>query len=171
MANLFNGIFLPFNLIPDFWRHWVYYILPTTWFARGVLSAVLPGTQVRCGVSEFARFNPPEGMTCGQYASEFVHAVAQSGYIEDPEATANCGYCPYENGSQYMATLNVHPEDKWRGIGIMFAYIAANWFLVYCFIYTVRIRRWTFGVGTLVGTFNKVFRERRPKSVEADAEG
>ncbi|SCO47745.1 related to pleiotropic drug resistance proteins (PDR1-15), ABC superfamily [Fusarium fujikuroi] len=163
MANLFNGIFLPYRTIPDFWKYWIYYLLPTTWYSRGVLSAVLPGTPVHCSASEFARFNPPEGMSCGEYAGEFVDLVAHSGYLEDPESVSNCGYCPYKDGREYMATLNVHLEDKWRGLGIMFAYIIANWLLVYFFIYTVRVRRWTFGLGTVFGGMRVIWDKIMPE--------
>ena len=54
-----------------------------------------------------------------------------------------------------MATLNVVPSDKWKYFGIFLAFCISNWALVYFFIYTVRIRGWSFGLGTLFGWLGK----------------
>jgi hypothetical protein len=50
-----------------------------------------------------------------------------------------------------MANLNVHAGDKWRCFGIFLAFVIINWALVYFFIYTVRVRGWSFGLGYLFG--------------------
>ncbi|KAK0375142.1 ABC-2 type transporter [Colletotrichum limetticola] len=156
MIAIFNGILVPYASMPSFWRYWMYYINPTTWFSRGVLSAVLPPAVVQCSSAEFARFNPPPGSTCGQYADRFVNEVAMTGYLEDPNATSNCGYCPYNNGGEYMQTLNVHNSDKWPAFGILVAFAVANWALVYFFVYTVRIRGWSFGIATVTRWCSKL---------------
>ncbi|KAJ5016581.1 Brefeldin A resistance protein [Colletotrichum sp. SAR 10_99] len=169
MVALFNGILVPYDSIPEFWRYWMYYINPTTWFTRGVLSAVLPPAAVQCASAEFARFNPPPGSTCGEYANNFVTQVAGTGYLENPNATSNCGYCPYNNGGEYMRTLNVFLTDKWPSFGILIAFAVANWALVYFFVYTVRIRRWTFGVSTVAKVLSGIvhkFRGGKQKEAE-----
>jgi len=63
-----------------------------------------------------------------------------------------------------MHTLNVHDNDKWHCFGIFLAFVVINWALVYFFIYTVRIKRWTFGiswvaagVSTAIGGVKKLF--------------
>ncbi|KAM0597881.1 hypothetical protein D7B24_008628 [Verticillium nonalfalfae] len=149
MIALFNGIFTPYSAMPAFWKYWMYYVNPSTWFARGVLSAVLPAVAVRCAPAELARFDPPPGATCGAYASGFVATVAGAGYLEDPSATSDCGFCPYNDGGEYMASLNVRAGDKWPAFGIMVAFAVANWALVYLFVYAVRVRGWTFGLGAV----------------------
>ncbi|KXH67275.1 ABC-2 type transporter [Colletotrichum salicis] len=156
MIAIFNGILVPYTSMPSFWKYWMYYINPTTWFSRGVLSAVLPPAVVQCSPTEFARFNPPPGSTCGQYADRFVNEVAMTGYLENPNATSNCGYCPYNNGGEYMQTLNVLISDKWPAFGILVAFAFANWALVYFFVYTVRIRGWSFGIATVTRQFSKL---------------
>ncbi|KAK1984440.1 ABC-2 type transporter [Colletotrichum cereale] len=171
MVALFNGILVPYDSIPVFWKYWMYYINPTTWFTRGVLSAVLPPVIVRCSPVELARFNPPPGSTCSQYAERFVKEIAGAGYLENPDATSNCGYCPYSNGSEYMRTLNVHSSDKWPSFGILVAFALVNWALVYFFVYTVRIKGWTFGIATVAKQCSKVlgrFR-RRKQTVSEEA--
>ncbi|CRK18696.1 hypothetical protein BN1723_011660 [Verticillium longisporum] len=151
MIALFNGIFTPYYAMPAFWKYWMYYVNPSTWFSRGVLSAVLPAVAVRCAPAELARFDPPPGSTCGEYAGGFVSSVAGAGYLEDPSATSDCGFCPYNDGGEYMASLNVQAGDKWPAFGIMVAFAVANWALVYLFVYAFRVRGWTFGLGGLSG--------------------
>ncbi|OBR15190.1 ABC-2 type transporter [Colletotrichum higginsianum IMI 349063] len=170
MVAIFNGILVPYDSMPVFWSQWMYFINPTTWFARGVLSAVLPPAAVQCAAAEFARFDPPPGSTCGQYAGRFVDEVAATGYLEDPNATSNCGYCPYNDGGEYMRTLNVYATDKWPSFGILVAFAIANWALVYFFIYTVRIRGWTFGISSVRKQGARVLGRFRGQGKQAESE-
>lgn len=151
MVNLFNGIVRPYAAYPVFWKYWMYYVNPVTWWLRGVLSAVLPDVQIECATLETTRFNPPPGKTCAQYAGHFVDQVAKAGYLVNGSATQDCQYCPYKTGAEYMANLNVHRNDKWRCFGIFLAFVIINWMLVYFFIYTVRVRGWSFGLGYIFG--------------------
>ncbi|PKX95869.1 ABC drug exporter AtrF [Aspergillus novofumigatus IBT 16806] len=128
MCNLFNGIVRPYRDYPVFWKYWMYYVNPVTWWLRGVISSIFP-------------------TTCANYAGNFIANVAKNGYLLNPDASADCQYCPYSNGAEYMATLNVHDGDKWRCFGIFLAFVIINWLLVYFFIYTVRVRGWSFGMG------------------------
>ncbi|KAJ5825796.1 hypothetical protein N7474_002934 [Penicillium riverlandense] len=145
MVNLFNGIVRPYAAYPVFWKYWMYYVNPVTWWLRGVLSAVLPPVEIQCAPQETTHFRPPPGQTCAQYAGNFVSEIAKAGYLVENDGT--CQYCPFKNGTEYMAQLNVHVEDKWRCFGIFLAFVIINWFLVYFFIYTVRVRGWSFGFG------------------------
>lgn len=147
MVALFNGIFAPYSTFPHFWKSWMYYINPLTWFSRGVLSAALPEIVVHCAEAEFAGFDPPAGQTCAEYAGQFLRDVAMGGYLQDQNATSDCGYCAYNDGTEYMRVLNVERNDKWPCLGYMIAFGVANWCLVYFFIYTTRIKGWTFGFG------------------------
>ncbi|KAJ9311399.1 hypothetical protein DTO271D3_8376 [Paecilomyces variotii] len=156
MVNLFNGIVRPYSAYPVFWKYWMYYVNPMTWWLRGVLSSILPGTPVVCSSQEATHFNPPPGQTCSQYAGRFVSEIARAGYLSNPDATSDCSYCAYRNGDEYMHTLNVHDGDKWRCFGIVLGYCIINWILVYFFIYTVRVRGWSFGIGYIFGLLGKV---------------
>lgn len=151
MVSLFNGVVRPYESYPVFWKYWMYYLNPTTWWLRGILSTVFPPVQIQCASSEATHFNPPPGQTCTQYAGNFVSQVAGTGYLLNPNASADCQYCQYSNGAEYMKTLNVHDGDKWRSFGIFLAFVIVNWLLVYFFIYTVRVRKWSFGLGYLFG--------------------
>jgi hypothetical protein len=97
-------------------------------------------------------------MTCSEYAGNFVSEIANSGYLISPNATFDCGYCPYKDGQEYMKTLNVGVGEKWKCFGVFLAFVIVNWALVYFFIYTVRIRRWSFGMGILFGGIQGIWR-------------
>lgn len=107
----------------------------------------MDNSPVHCEPSEAAYFNPPPGSSCGTYAQNFL--AQAGGYLINPNATAECGYCAYESGEDFMRTLNIEPRDKWRYFGIFLGFCISNWFLIYFFIYTVRVRGWTFGFGPL----------------------
>lgn len=154
MVSLFNGVVRPYDQIPVFWRYWMYYVNPSQWWISGVLAATLGNIEIRCTAGEATIFNPPPGQTCGGYANQLV-ANMGSGYITNPAATADCGYCQYGSGAEYLATLNISPDDKWRDFGIFLAFVISNWALVYFFIYTVRVKGFTFGMGPLFGMCGK----------------
>lgn len=65
-------------------------------------------------------------------------------------------YCPYTVGNQYLSTLNIEAGQKWRDFGIFLAFCVSNWALVYFFIYTVRIRGWSFGLGRVFGSLGRL---------------
>ncbi|KAI1109563.1 ABC-2 type transporter-domain-containing protein [Nemania sp. NC0429] len=154
MFGLFNGVVQPYSMLPVFWRYWIYYVNPSTYWIGGVLAATLSGSPVHCDVSETARFDTPLGQTCREYAGAFANATG--GYLLNPDAQADCQYCPYSSGDQYLATLNIHADEKWRDFGIFLAFCVSNWALVYFFIYTVRIRGWKFGFGYVFGTLGRL---------------
>ena len=154
MFGLFNGIVRPYASMPAFWRYWIYYLMPSTYWIAGVLAAILRDITVTCAPGETALFNPPPGQTCGQYASAFAKNSGQ-GYLTNPEATSECGYCQYRNGVEFMATLNVKPGDKWRYCAVFAAFCVSNWALVYFFVYTVRVKGWSFGLAKVFGVLGK----------------
>ncbi|RYC63566.1 hypothetical protein CHU98_g2638 [Xylaria longipes] len=154
MFGLFNGVVQPYRMLPVFWRYWTYYVNPSTYWIGGVLAATLDGSPVHCDVSETARFDTPSGQTCQDYAG--AYAASAGGYLLNPDARADCQYCPYSSGNEYLATLNIDANEKWRDFGIFLAFCISNWALVYFFIYTVRIRGWKFGFGYVFGTLGKL---------------
>jgi ATP-binding cassette subfamily G (WHITE) protein 2 (SNQ2) len=149
ILSIFNGVVVPYSQMPAIWQG-IYYINPSTYWIAGVLAAVLKDTTVVCAPGEATIFNAPPGQTCGDYAGAWVRDVARQGYIIDLNATGQCWYCPYRSGEEYLATLNISVDQKWRNFGVFLAFVCTNWLLVYFFIYTVRVRRWSFGFGTVL---------------------
>jgi len=154
MFSLFNGVVRPYAVLPVFWKYWMYYVNPSTYWIGGVLAATLHDQPVQCTPEETARFDPPPGQTCQSYAGAFAQVAG--GYLLNPQNTSDCMYCQYRRGDQYLAGLNVRPDEKWRDFGIFLAFCVSNWALVYFFIYTVRIKGWSFGFGSLFGALGKV---------------
>ena len=157
MFAMFNGVVVPYSQLSVFWKYWMYYLNPSQWWISGVMSSVLADVKVQCAPNEAAYFNPPPGQTCNDYASAFVHTVGQ-GYLTNPDSTSDCGYCPYGSGREYLTTLNISPSDKWRDFGIFLIFVFTNWALVYFFIYYVRIKGFTFGIGSIFRVFESLVR-------------
>jgi ATP-binding cassette, subfamily G (WHITE), member 2, SNQ2 len=165
--SLFNGVVRTYAQLPAFWRYWMYYVNPSTCWIGGVLAATLPGVQVTCSPHELATFRAPPGQSCEEYAASFVEQVGM-GYLTTLGGVAGggaggasgsepvCGYCLFRNGTEYLSTLNIHPDQKWRDLGIFCAFVVSNWALVSFFIYTVRVTGWTFGLGWPFRLFGRV---------------
>ena len=133
----------------------MYYVNPSTYWIGGVIAATLRDIDISCAPQEAAKFNPPAGQTCSQFAQSYVDGIG-TGYLTNPGATSDCGYCQYKNGVQYMAGLNVNPNDKWKYLPIFLAFVISNWALVYFFVYTVRVKGWGFGLGYIFGPLGKL---------------
>ena len=173
----FNGVVRPYPEMEIFWRSWMYWLNPATYWVGGMLAATLDGQEVQCSPEETAVFDAPPGQTCLEYAGAF--AKQAGGYLLNPDASSDCQYCVYETGNNYLETINVYAEHKWRSkfsppswthfsiwytdsnldLGIFIAFCISNWFLVYFFIYTVRIRGWSFGFGYIVDGFEKLVKK------------
>ncbi|KAI1849200.1 hypothetical protein JX265_008610 [Neoarthrinium moseri] len=154
MFGLFNGVVRPYSSLPVFWRYWMYWVNPSTYWIGGMLAATLDGAPIQCADEETARFDPPPDQTCQAYAGIFAERAG--GYLLNPDATIGCMYCPYTVGNQYLATLNIDASQKWRDFGIFLAFCISNWALVYFFIFTVRVKGWSFGMGYIFGGLGKV---------------
>ena len=121
MFGLFNGVVRPYASLPTFWRYWMYYVNPSTYWIGGILSATLAGQPVACAPGETAVFDVPPGSqegaggnaTCAQYAGAFADAAG--GYLLNPDARSGCQYCPYRSGDDFLRTLNITSDEKWRG--------------------------------------------------------
>lgn len=152
MFSLFNGVIRPYSSMPNFWKYWMYYVNPSTWWIGGVMAATLSGQPVQCADKEFARVTAPAGETCQSYAAGYVNQAG--GYVQEL-AGGVCGFCQYKSGAEYMRVLNVDPSNKWRNFGIFLAFVISNWALVYFFVWSVRIKGWSFGFGRLFGLLGK----------------
>ena len=156
MVFFFNGVFIPYASFPVFWRYWMYYVNPVTYWIRGSLAGTVSSTQIICSPVELSHFNPPPNQPCLDYAGDFVSKIAKSGYLGNPDATSDCTYCAFSSGEEYLRTLNVQSDDKWKCMGIFLAFCIINWALVYFFIYTTRIRGWSFGLGFVIASISSV---------------
>ena len=135
----FNGILQPLSQLTQFW-HWMYHLSPYTYLMGGLTSAAIQGTAVECAPKEINYFQPPPGQTCQQYAGRFVTQAA--GKILNPDATADCRYCRYTSGDQYLVTRDMDFADHWRNLGLMATYCTFNIGVAFCFFYAAKVATW-----------------------------
>ncbi|KAF9358893.1 hypothetical protein BGX26_000678 [Mortierella sp. AD094] len=128
ILNLFCGVVMPYYQMPGFWRWWMYWLDPYHYMVEGIVATQLNNVPVRCGESELSIFHIPPGQTCYQYAEAFL--ANDPGYINNPNATNNCQYCPYSVGQQYFEPLNMFYVHRWRNMGIFSGYILFNIFFI-----------------------------------------
>ncbi|KAK0655003.1 ABC-2 type transporter-domain-containing protein [Cercophora newfieldiana] len=152
--SLFNGVVVPYNQLNVFWKYWLYWLNPSTYWISGVLTTTIAGQAVRCAPNEAAYFNPPSGQTCLEFAGDFVRQAGQ-GYLTNPEGTTNCGYCPFSSGDEYLASLGLETGTKWRDFGVFLVFCFTNWMLIYFFIWSVRVKGWSFGFGSVMSAVQR----------------
>jgi ABC-type multidrug transport system permease subunit len=100
-----TGIVIPWSQLPSVYKDFVYFANPLTWAGKALQANALHGVQVTCTKDELVVFQPPQGETCMSYAGEWLRGT--TGYISNPNATADCSYCQYANGDEYLNFLNV----------------------------------------------------------------
>ncbi|CAD6947306.1 unnamed protein product [Tilletia caries] len=122
--SLFCGVTIPKPSIPSYWRSWLYQLDPFTRLVGGLVANELGGLEIRCADQEFTRFDPPSGQSCQQWAGPFVSS--SGGYLNNPDATSQCLYCPYSVGDEFLPQVGLVFGTRGRDIGIFCAYIAFN---------------------------------------------
>jgi len=110
-----------------------------TYLTRGLMSIALHNVEVTCSSKELVRFTPPPGQTCAQYAGDWVKNT--SGYMMQA-ANETCEYCIYKTGDEYLKTLNIDYDLRWRDLGIFAAFIFSNISLVYILYWAFREFQW-----------------------------
>ncbi|KAH3677159.1 hypothetical protein WICPIJ_009028 [Wickerhamomyces pijperi] len=129
----FCGVVQPYSLMPKFWT-FMYRVSPLTYFVQNLLSVLIHGKKVVCAADELSYLEPPQGQTCGEYLDPFLKAV--SGYVTNPEATSQCGYCRYTVGDEYLLTVGVKFSYIWRNYGLFWVYIIFN-LVAMCVLYYI----------------------------------
>ncbi|PYH33974.1 uncharacterized protein BO87DRAFT_436541 [Aspergillus neoniger CBS 115656] len=124
-----SGVLTPHAYLNDFYRPWLFWIDPMRYFFGASLGSVLHGVAVECSSSDLVVFDAPPGSTCGQYAAAFLGS--NPGYIVNPNATADCSYCPYSVGDEYLDTLDYSYGQRWWNWAVFVGFCCTNFMLVY----------------------------------------
>ncbi|WWC57723.1 uncharacterized protein I303_100257 [Kwoniella dejecticola CBS 10117] len=126
----FCGVLVPYPQITAFWRYWIYYLNPFNYLIGGLVSRIMWDVDVQCAEEEYGIFNPPDGETCQAYMTEFLSQ--NPGYLNNPDATSQCQYCPYSKGYEYLKTLNLGDKvDGWRDIAITALFCLSSYGFVF----------------------------------------
>ncbi|KAI8654717.1 Cytochrome P450 monooxygenase [Fusarium keratoplasticum] len=135
MCEFFNGVLQPKELMPAVWRYTMYYIGPFTYWISGIVAMILGRVSVRCLDSELIRFEAPPNTTCGEYANDWLSG--SKGYLENPSAFGDCGYCQYAAGEDYLDSISLDKAVGWPYLGIFalftvtnYALFGHNWFSI-----------------------------------------
>lgn len=134
-ANLHSVLASPTEL-PGFWI-FMYRVSPFTYLVSAVLSTGVAGTTVHCSDIELLEFPPPPGETCGSYLSSYVKMA--SGRVLNPNDASHCKFCPISRTDQFLATLNIHFDERWRNVGLLFVYVVFNLFAAVFLYWLVRV--------------------------------
>lgn len=98
--NIYNALswsLVPHTIMVEPFHSFFSWISPLRWFLGALMTNHIAPLVVTCTDEELTRFEiPSTAATCGQYAAEFL-ATAQ-GYLSNPDATTNCGYCLMSSG-------------------------------------------------------------------------
>ena len=101
----------------------MYWLTPFHYLLEGFLGVATHGRKVVCAESEFARFPPPPGQSCQQYAGPYI---AQAGGYVQNGANGLCEFCQYATGDEFAAGFNVFYKQKWNDYGIFWGFTIFN---------------------------------------------
>ncbi|RAH84602.1 ABC transporter-like protein [Aspergillus japonicus CBS 114.51] len=141
-----SGVLTPHAYMNDFYRPWLFWVDPMRYFFGATVGVVLHDVPVHCGVSDLVRFEPPPGLTCGQYAGPSgsgggrLYLDQNPGYLVNPNATADCGYCPYMVGDDYLATLEYGYDQRWWNWAAFLGFCCSNFVLLYGVVWLTKGR-------------------------------
>ena len=100
----------------------MYHLTPFTYLIEGLTVNALGGLVIRCTDSQFNFLTPPSGQECLAFLEPFT--TAGSGYAQ--LVNGDCGYCAFSTGNEFLTTLGMSFNNRYRDVGLMCAYILFN---------------------------------------------
>ncbi|TVY15202.1 ZEB2-regulated ABC transporter 1 [Lachnellula arida] len=161
----FNGVFQPPKALPGFWI-FMYRVSPLTYLVSAIASTGLSGKTVHCSNNELAIMQPLAGQTCGDYLTPY--AKLAGGTIYNKDARADCQYCSISTSDQFLNSVSISYNTRWRDYGIGWAYIVFNIFTAVLLYYLIRVRK---GSGKSMKKNAKKENEGREKAKAPQDEG
>ncbi|PYI35356.1 hypothetical protein BP00DRAFT_442879 [Aspergillus indologenus CBS 114.80] len=141
-----SGVLTPHAYMNDFYRPWLFWVDPMRYFFGATVGVVLHDVPVHCGSADLVRFEPPPGLTCGQYVGPSGSGGGQlyldqnPGYLVNPNATAACEYCPYIVGDDYLSTLEYGYGQRWWNWAAFLGFCCSNFVLLYGVVWLTKGR-------------------------------
>ncbi|CAI6336236.1 unnamed protein product [Periconia digitata] len=119
----FCGVLAGPDALPRFWI-FMYRANPFTYIVSSLLSATMGMAPAHCAESEFVTFEAPGGESCSEYMREYIGFAG--GYLRDANAMDQCHYCHLESTDQFLRSVNVKWETRWRDLGLIWVYVGVN---------------------------------------------
>ncbi|CEH19318.1 atpase [Ceraceosorus bombacis] len=154
-----NGVIVPRASMPQPFRSFVYYVNPISYYVQAQVSTVMHPLQVVCEREDLAIFNSPPGQDCSTYAGAWAQTAG--GYLSNPEATAECGFCQYREGSQFAMTLNADYSFRWQAWGILLGFTFFNLFAVFFGYWWMNVKGYGIGVAASKSVAARAWRSVR----------
>lgn len=136
LSLIFCGALASPTALPGFWI-FMYRVSPFTYLVDAMLSVGLANTSVVCAANELLHFNPPSGQTCGAYMTRWISEAG--GYLENPNATTDCGFCAISSTNTFLTAVSSNYSDRWRDFGILWGFIVFNIFAAILLYWLVRV--------------------------------
>ncbi|KAF2089509.1 ABC drug exporter AbcA [Saccharata proteae CBS 121410] len=125
LTLIFCGVLATPTALPGFWI-FMYRLSPFTYLVSAMLSTAVANTDATCATNEYLKFQPLTGETCYQYMEPYISAAG--GYLQNPNATADCSFCQISETNTFLAAVSSYYSQAWRNFGIMWAFIFFNIF-------------------------------------------
>ncbi|KAK3075150.1 Multidrug resistance protein [Teratosphaeriaceae sp. CCFEE 6253] len=136
LSLIFCGVLASPQTLPGFWI-FMYRVSPFTYLVEGMLSTGIANQEIACASNELVNFFPPAGQTCQAYMADYISAAG--GYLQDPNATGQCGYCTYSDTNVFLRAVSITYQNAWRDFGILWIYIIFNAVAAVFFYWLARV--------------------------------
>lgn len=123
MCQLFCGVLSSKDAMPGFWK-FMYRVSPFTYWIGGMLALAIANVPVVCSDYEYVVVYPPSGESCQSYFSDYL--VTAAGYLGPDNSDGSCNYCTLQSTNEYLSTIAITYDVRWRYVGYLFAFIAFN---------------------------------------------
>ncbi|KAL4896838.1 ABC-2 type transporter-domain-containing protein [Aspergillus ambiguus] len=127
MGFLFCGVLAGPNTLPRFWI-FMYHVSPFTYIVNCFLTTALANAPMTCSANEVLSFFAPQNMTCSQYMASYMERAG--GFLYNPDTLGGgddqCRYCAMDSTDQFLKNVSLSFENRWRDVGILWAYIVFN---------------------------------------------
>lgn len=133
-----SGTLVPWKAMPQPFHGAFFWLSPLRWFYGGLNAELVTQQTITCTQEQLTRFQPPPGSTCAAYAADFLRTA--TGYLDNPSATADCGYCQYSTGADYVSNLGYEYGDRWRDWGVGLCFCVSNIAFFYALVWFFKVR-------------------------------
>ena len=115
-----------------------------TYLVNAIIASGVSGRDVNCSENELSVFTVPnEYGTCGTYMATYLNAAGSSaGRLLNPESTDQCRYCTLASADQYLESMDIFYDQRWRNFGLLWVYVLFNVGFTFGVYYFGRVRVW-----------------------------
>lgn len=135
MMFAFCGVLAGPDALPGFWI-FMYRVNPFTYIIESFLGTSLGNAPMFCNANEFIRFAAPNGTTCGEYTADYISRAG--GYLAKSDTT-DCQYCAMSDTNEFLASVNVSFDHRWKNFGFMWVYCIFNIVMALVFYWLARV--------------------------------